>query len=74
MGDTGEGNQADRIEHGTDMRGEKHPLAKLTDEDVHAIRSRYAAGGITYKILGAQYGVTATMACAIVRRKSWKHI
>jgi DNA-binding GntR family transcriptional regulator len=31
-------NQMDRVVHGTSNRGEQHPLAKLTEADVRAIR------------------------------------
>lgn len=50
-------------------RGISHPLAKLTDEQVHEMRVRYTAGGITFKALGAEYGVTAQHAHAVVRRR-----
>lgn len=31
-------NHKDKIEHGTTMRGEKHPLAKLTTSDIQLVR------------------------------------
>jgi len=36
--DTASSNQMDRHKHGTGNRGEKHPLAKLNNEKVEAIR------------------------------------
>lgn len=37
--DTRKGNFADKLIHGTDTRGQKSPVAKLTDAQVAAIRS-----------------------------------
>lgn len=37
-------NQADRVTHGTDIRGEKSPNCKLTSEQVRQIRERRAKG------------------------------
>lgn len=38
--------------------GERHKWMRLTDDDVRAIRDRFAEGGVTRKELAAQYGVT----------------
>lgn len=54
--------------------GEQNHLAKLKDTDIPDIRCAYAAGGVTYKQLGARYGVTATNIMYIVRRLHWRHI
>lgn len=51
-------------------KGEKHPLAKLTDADIPKIRS--APG--TQKEIAAQFGVTHSMISLILRRKNWRHI
>lgn len=64
-------NQADKIAHGTDNRGERHPFAMLTEEAVRSIRQRYRPRQVTYAALAAEYGVTpAAVACA-VRRDTW---
>ena len=67
-------NQADRIAHGTLPFGVTHPLAKLTEEQVRAIRAEYAAGGITQPALGAKYGVSGSTIGDIVRRETWGHL
>ncbi len=55
-------------------RGDVHGMAKLTDAIVIDIRARHAAGGITLKCLGEQFGVSLQMIHLIVRRKNWKHL
>ena len=54
--------------------GETHTTAKLTNEDVLAIRELYAAGEYTYKKLAERFNVDATCIACIVKRKTWKHI
>lgn len=68
-----EENQADRITHGTDGRGEKHPLAKLTVKKVLEIRKRHKEGE-NYPQLGHAFGVDRTMIGKIVLKKNWRHI
>ena len=47
---------------------------KLTAQDVLAIRAHYAKGGITYRALGATYGVTLQTIRAVVLRITWRHV
>ena len=54
--------------------GEEHSQAKLRNEQVLMIRQSYATGGITYRGLATQYGVTSTLIGLIVRHKIWRHI
>lgn len=54
--------------------GEDHAMAKLTTAQVVAIRERYAAGGVSQRALGAEYGVGQQEISLIVRRKHWGHI
>jgi len=51
-------------------RGEDNPSARLTEEDVRAIRWRHAQGD-GYKRLGAAYGVTWEAVRGIVKRRTW---
>lgn len=69
-------NHADREAKGRGRRkhGATHVGAKLTDEQVRAIRSRYAAGGVTQRRLAAEFGVSNQLVSTIVRRKVWTHI
>lgn len=56
------------------LRGGSHQNSKLTEEDVRSIRIRYAAGGVTYEQLGAEFGVGYGTIGGIVRRDSWGHV
>lgn len=46
----------------------------LTIEQVLSIRTRYADGGISTKLLGQEYGVSPASIQKIVRRQSWAHV
>lgn len=67
-------NARDRIRHGTQVRGESQPRAKLTDADVSAIREEYFSGDVRAEDIAARYDVTATLIQNIVRGKTWKHV
>lgn len=56
--DFASGNQQDRVKHGTDVRGLKHPRAKLSDEQVVEIRNRLAKGE-KGKSLAVEFAVSA---------------
>lgn len=47
---------------------------KLAPEAVIAIRERYQPGVVSMAQLGAEFGVTANVVCAIVNRKIWIHV
>ncbi len=67
-------NMADRDAKGRNAHGDRNGNAKLTNENVPVLRSRYAAGGVSYQDLANEHGVSAhTMMCAI-RGITWKHI
>jgi hypothetical protein len=55
-------------------RGESLAHSKLTNDQVIKIRAIYAAGGISMKALGAQFGVSVSSVCMIVNRDIWQHI
>lgn len=55
-------------------KGEQHPEAKLTDENVKEIRKAYREGNITQKELGKRYGVTQASICRILNGHSWTHL
>lgn len=46
---------------------------KLTDDDVKAIRSSYAAGGVSQSELARRYKVTATCIRGVLRSSSVRH-
>ncbi len=64
-------NEADKEVHGTRLKGEQSPSAKLTKEDVIAIRRRV---GEPQQDLADEFGCTRSNISAIQLRKSWKHV
>jgi hypothetical protein len=56
--------------HGASLRGELNFKAKLTEEDVLAIR----ASNETQRDLAARYGVSQVAIYYIKARKTWKHV
>jgi hypothetical protein len=60
----------DKDRHGTMLRGESNPFSKLTEENVEAIR----ADRRTAKVIGNQYGISASWVGAIKSRKAWAHV
>lgn len=60
-------NAADRLAHGTDIRGEKHPAVKLTEADVLAIyRAERNA-----KVVAIRFGVAPTTVKSIWHGRNW---
>lgn len=51
-------------------RGVKNPKAKITEEDVIAIRNDPRIG----KVIGKEYGIAQANVSAIKRRLTWNHI
>ena len=69
-------NVADRAVDGTQpfTGGESNGRAKITEAQVVEIRERYAAGGVTQKVLAAEYGVTQVLIGQIIRGVGWTHV
>lgn len=63
-------NSDDQILHGTTRKGQDHPMAKLKDEDVRAIRA--ASGNNTQ--IAADYNVSNQLVSRIRKGEIWKHI
>lgn len=61
----------DRLEHGTDTRGEKNGLAKLSKEQVLHIRG---ISGKSLAQLAMQYGVSKSTIADIKAGRTWAHI
>lgn len=64
-------NAMDSIAHGTHVAGQTHANAKLTDDDIRAIRS---ARGISQPALGRMYGVHQATISRILLGKGWNHV
>ncbi len=54
--------------------GESNNMAKLTKEQVLAIRAEYAAGNTDRFALGEKYNVSHMAIWRVVKRLTWKHI
>ena len=65
-------NNTDRHSKGRSCVGERHPLAKLTEEDVLEIRRTY--GTISAKKAAKIYGICPTKVKDIRNYRSWRHI
>ncbi len=72
--DTHRGNMRQMTERGRSTHGTRHGGAKLTDDQVIAIRSRYAVGNVSQEELAADYGVAGSLICLIVTGKRWRHV
>jgi hypothetical protein len=55
------------------VSGERHGMAKLTRDNVLAVRRRFGAGE-TMTLLAADFGVSISRIYAIVTRQSWKEV
>lgn len=66
-------NGRDRIKHGRSGKGSANVKAKLSDDDVRAIRLTHAAGH-SYRMIAQRFGIGAQMVRLIVLRKYWRHV
>ena len=76
---THDDNVADKVMKGRQDRspkktGEDVWSAKLTEDDVRAIRSEYESGGIYQKALAQKYGVNDSQISRIITRKLWASV
>jgi hypothetical protein len=71
-------NQADIRKHGTGYyhgwKGENHPTAKLTDQQVIEIRRSCRGGRVTRKAMASKFGVSRASIDQIVQGRTWKHL
>lgn len=67
--DTIAGNAADRVEHGTENRGERNGQAKLTSEDVRAVRRLLPLH--SHPEIAEIYGVSRVAISNIATGKRW---
>lgn len=67
---TSKENNADKKIHGTQVLGERHHKAKLTERDVRGIRL-LGDEGRTYVYIANLYGISESQAALVVKRKSW---
>lgn len=69
---TAKDNIADRVLHGTDWRGEKHPNALLTDDLVREIRS--LRGELKRSEIARRLNISIHVVKDVLYGRSWKHI
>lgn len=55
-------------------RGERHHNARLTAEQVSAIRRRYVTEKVSQVQLGKEYGVSGAHICGIISGKFWSDV
>lgn len=67
-----EGSEQEALRQRFRLRGEQHPNAKLTIDQVAAIRERYAAGGTTHAALAEHYGVSSTAIGSVLSGHRWR--
>lgn len=72
--DTPKNNQADRIKHGTSPKGSNNPCAKLTDNDVHQIKTMLREGDLSQLTIGKIFGVAQQTIGRISLGKTWTHV
>ncbi len=70
---TGTENAADKLEHGTQAKGEGHGMSKLRSADIVSIRSQ-AERGIPHHAIAEQFEVTQTCVSQVVSGKTWRHV
>ena len=64
-------NAADKVRHGTDPRGTRNPMAKLTWQQVRQIRAMASAGTMQRRI-ARQFHVSPMTISRVVRGETWK--
>ena len=56
------------------LRGDRHPGAKLSREQVLEIRERYAAGGVTQAALAKEYGIGRATVGHVTSGRLWRDV
>jgi hypothetical protein len=64
-------NLKDSIAHGTISRGERRPLAKLTEADVHHIRAVYTGARGQVGVLAREFGVSYVTVHDVLSGRTW---
>lgn len=56
------------------LRGEAHPMHKLTEQQVLQIRDLWSVGHRNIKVLARNHGVSQANIKKIVTNKTWTHM
>lgn len=70
---THDDNMRDKSAKGRQARGEQQGLARLTEDNVRAIRDQRASG-VARAAIAAQFSISLATVGQIIRRKTWAHI
>lgn len=65
-------NMADKLIHGTLLWGEAASQAKLTADDVRAIRT--GVNGLSRKDMAQKYGISKSHVDRLLRLENWRHL
>ena len=66
-------NASDRITHGTSLNGTRHPLSKLTENQVLEIRQMWERGS-TQAFLAVNFRISKSNVRSILKRRTWTHV
>ena len=66
-------NVRDKVKRNRTRKGARHPMTRLSEEDVVRIR-KLAAGGATYASLGRRFGLHRSNIKRICDGESWDHL
>lgn len=67
-------NAQERVDHGTQVSGEKHPLSKLDEKSVKEIRELYGTGDYKMRELAVKFNISKSKVFQVVHKQSWAHI
>lgn len=67
-------NAMDKLSRDRQLRGGRHGVSKLTDDQAREIIAAYRAGGVTQEALAEQYGVSQRTVSLMVRGETWTHL
>lgn len=71
---TNSDNMRDCARKGRCHPGEQNAAAKMTAEQVQAMRALHADGNTMIKDIAAQFGLSPSATHNIIRRKTWQHV
>jgi hypothetical protein len=72
--DTRIGNHADKILHGTSLRGSRSPNAKINEYKAHGIKLDLAKGTLTHEKIAMKYGISKSIVTRIAVGKGWVNV
>lgn len=67
-------NMRDQVVRGRSPKGQRHPGAKLTEDDVRRIRERVRGDGCTQTAVAEEFGVCRSTVSQIVSGRRWQHL